>query len=271
MGLEHRMHNIQVLFLPCLPLDGFPSFLTASMFDGLRSLLGSRLIDVPEYTYAYDDSEDTDDIRNQRRAEIWGQGFTLGFRQPKIEVNREAIRARIARREFDLIVFARISPYEPCNYVDSYFEGSRGTVPMFYADVVQHYPPWQVALLLGDDSGTEDANIRVHLRRVGSMQRGVGIAFVRELNEFVGIDHADQLLPMDEALVQPSCFIGPWPRVLEKWRGGHRCGQWGLCGAEVVWHLKLLLPAAVARRCRNGKRLLMPGAFLAFAALCSRT
>ena len=50
----------KVLYLPCEAHDMFPSYLTASVFHGLRELLGDGVLDVPEFTYAYRGPEDAE-------------------------------------------------------------------------------------------------------------------------------------------------------------------------------------------------------------------
>ena len=55
-----------------------------------------------------------EDSRPSHRPDVRAQGFTLGFQLPNVlrDLNRSSdeIRRRILSKEFDLVVFARISP-----------------------------------------------------------------------------------------------------------------------------------------------------------------
>eukprot|EP00434_Breviolum_minutum_P032198 symbB.v1.2.028478.t1/scaffold3023.1/size65105/3 len=156
----------KVLFLPCSPFDNFPSYLTASVFHGMVSLLDDRVVDVPEYVYAYryDHGGDVEEDL-KLRSNIWGQGFTLGFKLPqRPHLDRENISQRIYQREFDLIIFGRMSAYEPCNFYSPFGDRDHA-VPQFYEEVTRTYPKERVALLYGDDSGIDDPVIRTQLYR----------------------------------------------------------------------------------------------------------
>ncbi|CAK9092902.1 Carbon catabolite repressor protein 4 homolog 1 (CCR4 homolog 1) [Durusdinium trenchii] len=212
--------DARVLFLPCSPFDNFPSYLTASVFHGMVSLLGDRVIDVPEYTYAYryDNGGDIEeDIRI--RANIWGQGFTLGFKlDQRPYLNRANLSQRIRQREFDLIIFGRMSPYEPCNFYAPFGDRAHA-VPEYYMDVSRFYPKERVALLYGDDSGIDDAVIRTQLYRMGTMNTGLGIVFLREMLPFVSEGAPGETLrPVDGRVLQPGCFYQEWLTFFELWR-----------------------------------------------------
>ncbi|CAE7744887.1 hypothetical protein AK812_SmicGene2605 [Symbiodinium microadriaticum] len=228
--------SASVLFLPCSAFDNFPSFLTASVFHGLVSLLGDRVLDVPEYGYAYryDDSGTDEELRI--RSNIWGQGFTLGFKhRPRPFLNRENISQRIRAREFDLIIFGRMSPYEPCNFYGE-FGGRANAVPEFFLEVISTYPRERVALLYGDDSGIDDAVVRTQLYRTGGMNSGLGMVFMREMLPFVSEGPAGETLrPVDGRLLQPGCFYKEWLDFFSQWRP-QDCDESSNCLWECVAH-----------------------------------
>ncbi|CAE8611136.1 unnamed protein product, partial [Polarella glacialis] len=243
--MDIALERSKVLFLPCSPWDNFPSYLTASVFHGLVSLLGDQVIDVPEYEYAYElESGGDQDAEASLRSNIWGQGFTLGFKlKRRPHLDRANISARIRANEFDLIVFARMSPYEPCNFWGE-FGGLKEAVPEYWPDVMASYPRERVALLYGDDSGLDDAVMRTHLSRFGALSRGFGYVFQREMLPFVEEGPDGQTLrPVDGRLVQPGCFNREWLDFFERWWGNpgtgeigglRACAAWGHCGSEEV-------------------------------------
>eukprot|EP00927_Polykrikos_kofoidii_P072457 TRINITY_DN68573_c0_g1_i1.p1 TRINITY_DN68573_c0_g1~~TRINITY_DN68573_c0_g1_i1.p1 ORF type:complete len:530 (-),score=53.27 TRINITY_DN68573_c0_g1_i1:47-1636(-) len=210
----------KVLFLPCSGMDVFPSYLTASIFHGLVSVLGDDVIDVPTYEYAYKYPGPLYSPEEYRlRYDMWGQGFTLGFQLPRRPyLNRANLSARIRALEFSLIVFARMSPYEPCNFCCSLGDRTGGSVPEFMEDVLGRYPPERVALLFGDDSGLHDANVRTQAARVGALHRGFGFVFMRELLPFAGVGPSSEVLrPVDGRLLQPGCFHEEWLDFFKRW------------------------------------------------------
>eukprot|EP00435_Cladocopium_sp_Y103_P006263 s4237_g2.t1 len=225
----------KVLFLPCSPFDNFPSYLTASVFHGLVSLLGDRVVDVPEYVYAYQyDSGGDFEGDMKLRANIWGQGFTLGFKLPQRPfLDRSNISARIWRREFDLIVFGRMSAYEPCNFYAPFGDRPQA-VPEFYEDVSRSYPKERVALLYGDDSGIDDPVMRTQLYRMAPMNTGLGMVFLREMLPFVseGSD-GETLRPVDGRVLQPGCFYEEWLEFFRLWRSPS-CREAGSCLVDCV-------------------------------------
>jgi len=242
--LDINLETARVLYLPCTTLDNFPSYLTASVFHGLVSLLGDRVLDVPEYDYAYqfDHPPQNEALREEEarlRSQIWGQGYTLGFKlRRRPHLFRGNISERIKNMEFDLIVFARMSPYEPCNFWSNF--GSAGAVaPEYFTDVLRTYPRERVALLYGDDSGLEDAVVRTQLSRFGAMNRGLGMVFMREMLPFVSEGPSSEALrPVDGRLLQPGCFYEEWLGFFGRWRTPHcvatqdcllACAAWGHC------------------------------------------
>jgi len=231
-----------ILFLSCVAIDNFPSFLAASVFHGLVSLLGDSVIDVPEYDYAYSyepwELQADPDLEFRVRQELWGQGYTVGFKHKRRpHIDRTNIQARIKAKEFDLIVFARMSPYEPCNFWYP-FHGHGLTVPQFFEDVHGWYPPERVALLYGDDSGFDDAVVRTNVRRMGSLERALGIVFMRELLPFVSDGPMNQALrPVDHNTLQMGCFYEEWLNFFGRWQkdipnGGREPGGLRACVAQ---------------------------------------
>mmetsp|Transcript_122560 Transcript_122560/g.391818 ORF Transcript_122560/g.391818 Transcript_122560/m.391818 type:complete len:875 (-) Transcript_122560:122-2746(-) len=238
--LNIPVEGSKVLFLPCMAIDPFPSYLASSVFHGLHSLLGDNVVDFPEYQYAYQLSDSAEE--EHVKGNLWGQGYTLGFKLPRRPyLNRANISQRIRNREFDLVIFARMSPYEPCNF--GYPFGEAGAaVPQFFEDVYGHFPRERVALLYGDDSGLDDAVIRTHVARMGALHRGIGFVFMRELLPFPGEGPPNEALrPVDEALLQPGCFRSEWLSFFSQWHGEDEgptglqdCVRWGACASPEV-------------------------------------
>jgi len=78
-------------------------YLADSLFIGLRSLLGSSVVDYPRYDALYAD------FNPKSRARLRGCGFTLytGLLS-SVEVDRFRIDHRLASGEFDLVIFGHI-------------------------------------------------------------------------------------------------------------------------------------------------------------------
>jgi hypothetical protein len=74
-------------------------YLRDCLFHGLRSLLGSDVIDSSKLTSMYVGAD---------RSQMYGRGMTLYAELPDIPVDRDDIPAKIASRYFDYIVYASI-------------------------------------------------------------------------------------------------------------------------------------------------------------------
>ena len=62
-----------MLYLPCEGMDGFPNYVTASLFHGLRTLLGDRVVDAPFYEYATEMDAGLSLEEQTAMRDIWGQ------------------------------------------------------------------------------------------------------------------------------------------------------------------------------------------------------
>lgn len=76
-----------------------PDYMACTLFHGMRSLFGSRLVDHPKRTWMYSDYEN-------ERSSVYGHGFTYAFLLADIPVNRDNIHDRLQSGEFSHVVFA---------------------------------------------------------------------------------------------------------------------------------------------------------------------
>lgn len=198
----------RILFLPGHALDLFPSFLCASVFHGLRELLGENVVDAPEYTYMYKLDGETADTVNRIRGSVWGQGFTLGFRLDRMPfLDRDNIEQRIKDQEFDFIIYGRLSPYELSTYGGT-VGGKAALVPEYFETVLQYTDPERIIMLYGDDSGLDDYHVRSQLNTLG--KRFGGYVYLRELLPFIPAENEQPLIPRIKLIQQPQCFKKPW-------------------------------------------------------------
>jgi hypothetical protein len=77
-------------------------YLSDSLLHGLRAVLGEGLVDVPRRDAMYDD------LPAERRARLYGRGFTLWGRLPEIGLDRSRPIERALDGEFDLVILADI-------------------------------------------------------------------------------------------------------------------------------------------------------------------
>ena len=91
----------RVLFLHANNVE----YLSDSLLHGLRLVLGADAVDVPRCDALYHD------LSPDRRATLYGRGFTLYGRLPEMEVDRIGWLDRAYAGEFDLIVFGDIWRY----------------------------------------------------------------------------------------------------------------------------------------------------------------
>jgi hypothetical protein len=80
----------------------FEDYLTDSLMHGLRSVLGEDLVDYPKADHMYSS------YPAERRARLYGRGFTLAGGLDDIEIDRNKVLYRAADGEFDLVVFSDI-------------------------------------------------------------------------------------------------------------------------------------------------------------------
>ena len=80
-------------------------YLADSLLHGLRTVLGANLVDVPRRDALYRD------FAPERRARLYGRGFTLYGRLPEVDVHRDRWLLRALEGEFDVVVFGDIWRY----------------------------------------------------------------------------------------------------------------------------------------------------------------
>lgn len=88
----------RVLFLHANGED----YLADSLLHGLRGILGEFAVDVPRRDALYQD------LKDSRRSQLYGRGFTLYGRLPEVEVDREWPVRRVLEGEFEIVVIADI-------------------------------------------------------------------------------------------------------------------------------------------------------------------
>lgn len=81
---------------------GREDYLADSLFHGLRVLLGPQVVDYPKVDFAYDT------YPQERRADLYGHGFTLYGLLPDLPIDRLRVFDRAINGDFDLVVFADI-------------------------------------------------------------------------------------------------------------------------------------------------------------------
>jgi len=89
---------------PCILLitSGFQDYLSDGVLHGLRQLLGPLVVDYPKADPMYCSYPES------KRAELHGRGFSLYGMLDDINIDRTNIPARLARGEFNLVVFGDI-------------------------------------------------------------------------------------------------------------------------------------------------------------------
>jgi hypothetical protein len=88
-----------VLFLA----DPAEDYVADALFHGLRTLLGPAAVDYPKRAPLYSS------VAEQRRASLYGRGFTLYARLDDVPVERDDALERAVAGEFDLVVFGSIA------------------------------------------------------------------------------------------------------------------------------------------------------------------
>jgi hypothetical protein len=78
--------------------DPQEDYLADTLFHGLRSVLGDQAVDHPKRTGLYAS------LPEERRASLYGRGFSIYGLLPEIEVQRESALERARCGEFDVVV-----------------------------------------------------------------------------------------------------------------------------------------------------------------------
>lgn len=115
----------KILFLS---QDVRPEYLRDLTLIGLKGILGDRVVDTPKIHHLYQTYPE--DVRN-----LWGKGMTYSKILPDLNINISNIPERIARREFDLIIYG---------------ETHKGDFP-FHDLVRKYYRDDEIAYLYGDE------------------------------------------------------------------------------------------------------------------------
>jgi hypothetical protein len=90
--------RMRILFLTTAGED----YLADGLLHGLRTLLGTTVVDFPKAEFLYDS------YPLERRGELYGHGFSLYGLLPDLPVDRQRVFERARHGGFDLIVFADI-------------------------------------------------------------------------------------------------------------------------------------------------------------------
>ncbi|MFK7789309.1 MAG: hypothetical protein AB8C95_07465 [Phycisphaeraceae bacterium] len=106
-----------------------PDYLSDLLFIGLRQRLGAGCMDVKKVWWTYDTAD------AQRVGQLYGNGFTYTRHLPEIDIDRTNIKQRIAKHEFDAVVFGSVTR---CHDL----------LPL----VRKHYEREEVILIEGEDS-----------------------------------------------------------------------------------------------------------------------
>ncbi len=118
-------------------------FLADSLLHGLRSILGSRVVDYPRCRYM-DASLDEATKRTMH-----GRGFTLYGRRPDAEgdaIDRDRVWERASQGEFDFVVFSSISRQHQ-HLIDQHRNLACCNLVLIDGEDAPAYYPWTGAIL----------------------------------------------------------------------------------------------------------------------------
>lgn len=161
-----------------------PDYVCDLLFHGLRSILDRGCIDAAKISWMYDS------MPVAQTSKIYGCGFTYSRHLSEIDIDRANIKQRIAKREFDLIVFGSV------NRCHDLLPHAR-----------RYYDPQEIALIDGEDSpfiiGYHNRVNEGGPRRSRKTARQLplkdivkqGIYFKRELDHAVLMDYGAVLSP----------------------------------------------------------------------------
>jgi hypothetical protein len=139
MGIARRLDPPSVLFLTSNTED----YLSDSLFHGLRTILGDRVLDFPKNEISY--------RSYPRLREIYGHGFTLYGLLDDLPLDRTLVMDRARQGGFDLIVFADIWRYFGA-FVEllpslgqsrvAFLDGADHSAPYPYSPAFWRVPQW---------------------------------------------------------------------------------------------------------------------------------
>ena len=94
-----------------------PDYICDLLFHGMRSLLGEGCVDVAKIWWMYNNADP------QKVGKLYGRGFTYSQHLPDLSVDRGSIKKRIAKRDFDVIVFGSVNRcHDLLPYVRRFYE-----------------------------------------------------------------------------------------------------------------------------------------------------
>ncbi|MDE3045947.1 MAG: hypothetical protein KGJ02_04815 [Verrucomicrobiota bacterium] len=105
----------------------YPDYLRCCMLIGLKELLGPRVVDVPKVEHIYTNYP-------ENTLKLYGKGFSYTKVVEDEPVDRENIKQRIKKKEFDLIIYGSVH---------------RGL--LFHSLVRKVYPKEKIVYLCGED------------------------------------------------------------------------------------------------------------------------
>lgn len=106
-----------------------PDYLSDLLFIGMRQRLGEGCVDAKKVWWTYQAADP------KRVGQLYGNGFTYTRHLPELDIDRSNIKQRIARHEFDAVVFGSVTR---CHDL----------LPL----VRNHYEREEVILIEGEDS-----------------------------------------------------------------------------------------------------------------------
>jgi hypothetical protein len=128
---------------------------------GLRRKLGANFVDYPKLDVLYE----TADL-----SKAYGYGYSYGGLLPDISIDRNISLGRVAKHEFDVIIFAKVG----------YGEEPDGATQVI--SVPPNYLPKQVAFIYGGDGLQDTKDTKNPWTQHLARHCNRGLCFVRELN-----------------------------------------------------------------------------------------
>jgi hypothetical protein len=146
-------------------------YLNDNIFHGGRSLFGEKFVESKDAWYMYDDLSTND------KSSLYGNGFTVAGKLPRIPIDTNNIQEKIKDKFFDLIIYGSI--HRNLSYIN---------------DVIKTYKSNEVIFLDGED----ETNIREDLIPYG-------VYFKRELID----EHSNSVHPISFSIPKELISIQP--------------------------------------------------------------